>query len=174
MTGGGSDEIAALLGQDPGDALSIVAAQRFAGKDNDAGVDHIRRNTGGGVSIIDDDAELLIVDALFALIGCERHRRLKQGLARNDVITAGQIFGETPQADAGKNDLGAGRADIDADRGQRHIVLAPQRVVFQRPVVAVEIVIVIGIIGVGVNDVAAIKMIGERVGRFLVVIFGHA
>ena len=46
MAGGGADELAAALGEDAGDALRVLAAQRFAGEDDDAGVDvvgvHVR------------------------------------------------------------------------------------------------------------------------------------
>ena len=42
MAGRGSDEFATLLGQDLGDALRIVAPQRFAGENDDAGIDLIR------------------------------------------------------------------------------------------------------------------------------------
>ena len=39
MAGGGGDEIAALLGQQAGDRLRVVAPQRLAGEDHHAGVD---------------------------------------------------------------------------------------------------------------------------------------
>ncbi len=39
MAGGGGDEIAALLGQQGGDRLGILAPQRLAGEDDHAGVD---------------------------------------------------------------------------------------------------------------------------------------
>ena len=57
------------------------------------------------------------VDPFLVLIRCQRHRRLKQRLARDHVITAGQILGQTPQMDPREDDLGPRGADIDADRG---------------------------------------------------------
>ena len=39
MAGGGADEVAALLGQQAGDRLRVVAPQRLAGQDHHAGVD---------------------------------------------------------------------------------------------------------------------------------------
>ena len=39
MAGGGADEIAALFGEQPGDRLGVLAAQRFAGEDHHTGVD---------------------------------------------------------------------------------------------------------------------------------------
>ena len=39
VAGGGADEIAALLGQQAGDRLGVVAPQRLAGEDHHAGVD---------------------------------------------------------------------------------------------------------------------------------------
>ena len=81
VPGGGGDEIAALLRQQPGDGLGILAPQRLAGEDDHAGVDvpglYARRRIG----LIDDDAERGVVDTLVAGIGRQRHRRLEQGLA---------------------------------------------------------------------------------------------
>src|SRR5580693_8190766 len=76
---------------------------------------------------------------------------------------------------ARENDLGAGGADVDADRHQRDVVLPPQRIVLERAVVGVEIVVVIvvGIVGVNMDDIAAVQMVGERVGRFLILVVGH-
>ena len=130
MAGGGGDEFAALLGQDLGDALRVLAAQRLAGQNDHAGVDIVGMQIGGVIGVVDDGAELFVVDALLALIGRQRHRRLEQGLARDDVIAAGQILGQPAQIDARENDLRARRADVDADRHQRDVVLAPERIVF--------------------------------------------
>ena len=47
VAGGGADEIAALLGQDAGDRLRVLAPQRLAGQDHDAGVDVVRLRFGG-------------------------------------------------------------------------------------------------------------------------------
>ena len=58
MAGGGGDEFAALLGQDLGNALRVVAPQRFAGENDDAGIDLVRRETGRDISVVDDGAEL--------------------------------------------------------------------------------------------------------------------
>jgi hypothetical protein len=94
MAGSGGDELAARLGQHRGDALRILAAQRLAGEDHHAGVDIVGMDAGGHVGVVDDLAEFLVVDALFALVRGERHRRLKHRLARHHVIAAGQILGE--------------------------------------------------------------------------------
>jgi hypothetical protein len=77
---------------------------------------------------------------------------------------------------AREDDLGAGGTDVDADRHQRDIVLPPQRIILKRTVIVVKIVVVIvvGIVGVNMNDVAAVKVIGERVGRLLVFVVGHS
>jgi hypothetical protein len=71
--------------------------------------------------------------------------------------------------DLGENDLRARGTDVDADGGQRDIVLQPQRIVFERAVIGVEIVvvIVIGIVRVHMRDVPAVEMIGQRVFGFL-------
>jgi hypothetical protein len=97
---------------------------------------------------------------------------LKQRLARDDVITAGQILGEAPQMHPRENDLRARRADIDADGGQRDIVLLPQRIVFSRAVI-VEIVVVIGVVAMHMRHLPAIEMIGQGVRRFGLFLFGH-
>ena len=179
MAGGRRDEFAALLGEDRGDAFGVLAPQRLAGQNDHAGIDLVGIEPGGVVGVVDDGAELGVVDALLAPIGRQRDRRLEQCLARDDVVAAGQILGQAAQVDARKYDLRARGADIDADRHQRDVVLLPQRIVLQRPVVGVEIVvvIVIGIVGVRVHGVAAVKMVGERMGRLLFFVFfvvGHS
>ena len=71
------DELAALLGQDLGNALRIVAPERFTGENDDAGIDLVWRNARRDISVVDDGAELGIIDALLALIRRQRDRRLK-------------------------------------------------------------------------------------------------
>ena len=68
------------------------------------------------------------------------------------------------------------RADIDTDRRQRDIVLTPQRIVLDRTVVDLDIVVVIvvGVVGMHMHDVAAIEVVGERVAGLLVVVVGHS
>ena len=113
-----------------------------------------------------------VVDALVAGIGRQRHRRLEQGLARHDVIAAGEVLAVTAQVDAGEDDLRAGRADVDADRHQRDVVLHPDRIFFQRPV-GVEfevIVVVIGVAVVLVHEILAEQVVGDRVALLLLVV----
>ena len=43
-----------------------------------------------------------------------------------------------------EDDLRAGGADVDADAGQRHVVLDPQRVFLERAVVVEFVVVVVG------------------------------
>ena len=176
MAGGGGDEFAALLGQDRGDALRVLAPQRLAGEDDHAGIDVVGMQFGGGIGVVDDGAELGVVDALLALVGRQRDRRLEQGLAGDDVVAAGQILGEAAQMHAREDDLRARRADVDADRGQRDIVLAPERIVLERDFVVFEIVIVVvvvvGVFAVLMHEVLAVKVVGESMApRFLVLVF---
>ena len=56
MAGGGADEIAALLRQQLGDALRVLAPQRLAGEDHRAGVDLGGIEPGGLVGVVDDRA----------------------------------------------------------------------------------------------------------------------
>ncbi len=118
MAGGGGDEFAALLGEDRGNPLRVLATQRLAGENDHAGVDFVRMQIGGDVGVVDDGAEFRVVDALLALVRRERDRRLEQGLAGDDVIAAGQILGEAAQMNAREDNLRARGADVDADRGQ--------------------------------------------------------
>ena len=77
-------------------------------------------------------------------IGREADRRFIGGLAVHDYIAAGQAVGHALQVDGREDHLGAGRADVDSDRGQRHVVALPDRVVLQRAGVDV-VMIVIGV-----------------------------
>ena len=177
VAGGGGDEVAALLGQEPRDRLGVLAAQRLTGEDDHAGVDVLRLDAGGRVGLIDDGAELAVVDALVALIRRERHRRLIERFPRHHVVAAGQVLAVAAQIDAGEDHLGAGGADIDPDGGERHVILEPDRVVFQ-PLVRIElemVVVVIGVAVVIVNEVLAEQVVGQSVlaARFLVVRVGH-
>src|SRR5262249_54697095 len=109
-----------------------------------------------------------------ARIGRQRHRRLEQGLPRHDVVAAGEVLAIAAQVDAGEDHLRARRPDVDADRHQRHMVLDPDRVLFQ-PLVAVElemIMVLIGVALVPVHDVLAEQVIGDRMAAFA--ILGHS
>jgi hypothetical protein len=59
--------------------------------------------------------------------------------------------------------LGAGRADVDTDAGQRDVVVGPEGVLFQRPGRSVVVVIVVRIIVVSMLVVAAVEMVLQRV-----------
>jgi hypothetical protein len=71
------DEIAALLGNKAGDCLGILPPQRFAGQNDDAGIDFIGIDAGVRVGAIDNAAKGCFVDALLAGIGRERNGRLE-------------------------------------------------------------------------------------------------
>ena len=162
VPGGGADELAALFRDDAGDRLRVLAPQRLAGEDHRAGIDGIGVDARGVIGIVDDGAEPGLVDVLLAAIGGERDGRLEQGLPRHHEIAARQVLAEPSQVDAREDHLGPGRADVDADAGQGHMVLDPDRVILERDLVG-EIVVVIGIAVMGVLEVDAIDMVGQRV-----------
>src|SRR6516165_7781996 len=70
-----------------------------------------RGNARRRIGLLDDGAERGVVDALVARIGRQCHRRLEQGLARHDVVTAGEVLAIAAKIDAREDDLRAGRAD---------------------------------------------------------------
>ena len=160
MAGGGADEVAALLGDDGGDRLRVLAPQRLAGEDHRAGVDRIRVDAGGSVGVVDDGAELGLVDVLLAAIRRERDAGLEQGFPRHHEIAAREVLAEAAQMDAREDDLGAGRADVDADAGQRHMVLDPDRIFLERAVVG-EIVVVVRIAVMRMLEVDAVDVVAE-------------
>ena len=132
-------------------------------------------SAGGRVGLVDDCGERRVVDALVALVGGQRHRRLEQRLARDDVVAAGEVLAVAAQVDAGEDDLRAGRADVDADARERDVVLHPDRVLLER-LVGIEIemvVIVVGVAVVVVHEVLAEQMVGERMRLLAVVGVGH-
>ena len=174
MASAGGDEVAAFLGNDAGDRLRILTPQRLAGQDNHAGIDLLGRQRRRDIRIVNDRAKSGVVDPFLVLIRCQRHRRLKQRLARDDVIAAGQILGQAAQMYPREDDLRARRADIDSDGGQRNIVLLPQRIVFECAVlVEIVVVIMIGIVGVRMRRLPAVEMIGQGVWRLGFFLFGH-
>ncbi len=107
--------------------------------------------------------ERRVVDALVALIGRQRHRRLEQGFARDHVVAAGQVLAVAAQVDAREDHLRAGGTDVDADAGQRHMVLDPDRIVFQA-LVRIElemVVIVIGVVAVLMHEILAEQVVAS-------------
>ena len=162
MAGGGADEVAALLGDQGRDRLGVVAAERLAGQDHDAGVDLVRTDARRRIGVVDDGAELRLVDALLARIGRERDRRLEQRLARDHVVAAGELLAEPAQIDAREDDLRAGRADVDADGRQRHVVGDPDRVFLERQVVG-EIVVVVRIAVMRMREIDPEAVVRDRV-----------
>jgi len=166
-------ELAALLRDDAGDGLRILAAQRLAGEDHRAGVDIVGVDAGGMIGVVDDGAELRLVDVFFAAIGRERDAGLEQGFPRHHEIAARQVLAEAAQMDAREDDLGAGRADVDADAGQRHMVLDPDRIVLERAVLVGEIMVMIGVPVMAVREVDAIDMVGERMTLLFGIIGGR-
>ena len=106
-------------------------------------------------------------------IGRQRDRRLIERLARDHVVAAGQVLAVAAQIDAREDHLGAGRADVDADAHQRDMVLQPDRVLLERPVV-VELEMVVVVIArafVLVLEVVAVGMVGQAVPGGLLVVF---
>lgn len=130
-------------------------------------------DAGLPVGLGDDRAQSIVVDPGLARIRRERHRRQIQGLARDDIIAAGQILGETAQVQARKDHLRAGRADIDADTGQMHIVLDPEWIFLERTIDLEIVVIVIGLAIVHVIVGLPHGMFGEAVRRRSLVVFSH-
>ena len=65
--------------------------------------------------------------------------------------------------DLGEDHLRAGRADVDADAGQRDVVGDPERIVLDRPVAIEIVVVVIGVAVVDMREIGAKRVVGERV-----------
>ena len=82
-----------------------------------------------------------VVDQLLAAIGRQRDRRLMQRLALDHHVAAGEVLAEPLQADAREDHLRAGRPDVDPDAQERHVVLDPDRVLFERAI-GLEVVVV--------------------------------
>jgi hypothetical protein len=73
-----------------------------------------------------------------------------------------------------EDDLRPGRADVDADGGQRDIVLLPQGIVFKRAVIVeVMIMVMIGVVGMHMSKVPAVEVIGQGMRGFGFFLFGH-
>ena len=99
------------------------------------------------VGLDHDVAQLVLVDAGQARIGRQRDGGEIELVAGDDVIAAGEVFGEAAQVDAREDDLRAGGADVDAHARQVDVVLDPERVFLDRPVV-LELVVLVVRVGV--------------------------
>ena len=147
----GADEIAALRGEQVGDRARVVAPDRFAGKDDRAGVDVAGSQARFLVGGVDQTAERLLVDAFpTGAIRREMDRRQIERVAFGDDEAARQFSPEPAQHQLGKNDLRGCRADVDADAGEGDRVELPERMFF----LVVEFVrVVIVIVGKIVHGV---------------------
>ncbi len=161
----GAHELPAHLGDHLGDRLGVLAPQRLSGKDHGTRVDLVGMDVGLGVSAVDDLAHRALVDARLALVGRQHHRRLVQRLALHHEVAAGELFGEPAHVDAREDHLRAGRADVDAHRDQRDVVLLPERVVLD--VVLADVVVIVVVVelalGVRVRGLRPLEVIEERV-----------
>jgi hypothetical protein len=134
------------------------------------------RRSASPVSRVDDVAHGALVDARLALVGREHDRRLVERLALHHEIAAGELLGHSAHVHAREDHLGAGRADVDADRDQREVVLQPQRVglgVEGAEIVVVVVMFVVRIVAVHVQPVRALQVVLQRVGLFLLQGLGH-
>ena len=99
VAGGGAHELAAPLGQNPGDTFGIVAPQRLAGQNHDAGVDVVGVDPRRCIGVVDDCAERPVVDPVLVGIGRELYRRLIERLARDHEVPAGELLAQAAQMD---------------------------------------------------------------------------
>ena len=84
---------------------------------------------------------------------------------RNNVVAAGEVLAIAAQIDAREDDLGASRADIDADARQRDVVRLPERVFLdrtRRAYVMVVIVVVVRVVVVAVLELGSVGVVAER------------
>jgi hypothetical protein len=146
--------------------LRVLAAQRFAREDHGARVDLVGMHARGAVGGVDDLAHAALVDALLALVGRERDRRLVERLARHHEVAARELLRQAAHVHAREDDLRSRGADVDAHRKQREVVLQPERVALRvecAEVVVIVVVVVVGIAVVGVQRVLTREVIFERV-----------
>jgi hypothetical protein len=74
-----------------------------------------------------------------------------------------------------ENNLRSGGTDINADRGERDIILPPQRIVLNGAIIVIEIMVmvVVGIARVDVRRLEAVNVIGQGVRLLAFLVFGH-
>jgi len=74
MAGARAHELPAMLGEDIGDRLGILLAQRLAGEYDHPRIDVVRVQLRPRIGVVNDAAQRRIVDPLLALVGREGHR----------------------------------------------------------------------------------------------------
>ena len=89
------------------DALGIFAAERFAGENDDAGVDIVGMKPRLPIRVINDRSERALVDPRLTLVRRQRHRRLIERFARIDEVSTGQILSPPPHSQPGEHGLRA-------------------------------------------------------------------
>ena len=102
-----TDEFAASFRKQLGNALCVFAPQGLAGENNGTGIDFGRLQASTCIGVLDDLAELHIVDSRLAGIGRQRDGGEIERLARDNIIAAGQVFSEAAQVNAREDDLRA-------------------------------------------------------------------
>ena len=120
-----ADELAGFRRKQIGNGTGVTAFERLAGQDHGPTIDVGAIETGIGVALCNEPRQRFRVDGEILQIGREQNRRLRDHLAIDHDKTARQSARQSLQMHACKHQMRGRRADVDADRGQLHIVGTP-------------------------------------------------
>src|SRR3954471_24564350 len=152
-----TDHVGGAFGGDAADLFGVAAPQRLTGQDHHTGVDVLRFASGVGVGGVEQPAQRDRVDVQIFGIRGQGDVGLEQRVAGHDDVTTGEVLPTPAQVKSGERHLGPRAADVDADAVQRDVVLLPDRIVLQRRIGFVGMVVV-GVVvhagaGAGASDI---------------------
>ena len=127
VAGRGADEFAGFAGKKLVDGAGIFALDRLAGEDDGAAIDFALGKAGIGVAAADEFAQRERIDGFVRQKRREQDRRTPDDLAADDDEAAGKPLRLPLQGDLGEQKVRGRAADIDADRFELDVFLAPDR-----------------------------------------------
>ena len=143
VPGGRTHQVTGPLGDDGGNPLGVSAAQRLTRQDHHAGVHILRLPAGVAVCRVEHPAQCDRVDLQIVRVRGQVHIGLEQRVPGHHDVATGQILTAPAQLQPRERHLRSRTADVDADAVQGDVVLLPDRIVLERQVRLVVLVIVI-------------------------------
>ncbi len=119
IAGADRDEFTGFLGEQFANGARVAPAHGDAGEDQCAGVDLFAANFRDLILVVDELAQGFDIDSRVIDVGREEDLRFIYNLALGHPV-ARSFEG---QFEAGKNQMGCRRSDVDADAGELEIFL---------------------------------------------------
>lgn len=151
MTSAGTQKLTTLVRYHVRDVLGVSAPQRLTCKQNDPDIHVVGAYLCFVIGAINKRPQAASVDLRGALVGCKKYRGLIEETSFDDHVAGAQSLALSLQMNLREYDLSAARTYINPHGRQENIVLLPERVVLQRALVKVIVMVVIVVVTWDVN-----------------------